>query len=123
MFVFVNASEEARNIPWQTYQEILCKYQPTGKDIVSETVIDTRKPYSIAPLSCMVVRLDGKKEGVIRIGKPSGKAPKYIVDGVEVKDISSIDPKMVQSATVLKGEKAIELYNAPDGVIVITTKQ
>ncbi len=123
VFVFVNASEEAQNIPWHTYQEILCKYQPTGKDIVSETLIDTRKPYSIAPLSCMVVRLEGKKEGVIRIGTPSDKAPKYIVDGVEVKDISSIDPKTVQSATVLKGEKAIEQYSAPDGVIVITTKQ
>lgn len=50
--------------------------------------------------------------------------PLIIIDGV-VKDQNSLDtisPDDIQAINVIKGEKAIEHYQAPQGVIVITTK-
>lgn len=53
----------------------------------------------------------------------AGKEPLYVVDGIKKKSID-IDPKYINTVTVLKGEKASRLYGAdPEkGVIIITTK-
>ena len=50
--------------------------------------------------------------------------PLYIVDGVSVNDISSLDQSMIKSIDVLKDESATALYGsrASNGVILITTK-
>ncbi|MEQ6117945.1 M56 family metallopeptidase [Reichenbachiella sp. MALMAid0571] len=51
--------------------------------------------------------------------------PLVIVDGVKVKSISMIDPKAIESMSVLKGKAAIEAYGeeGANGVMLITTKQ
>ncbi len=51
--------------------------------------------------------------------------PLVIVDGVKVKSISMIDPKAIESMSVLKGKAAIEAYGeeGANGVLLITTKQ
>ncbi|MDY5076616.1 MAG: alpha-amylase family glycosyl hydrolase [Paludibacteraceae bacterium] len=57
VFVFVNASEEERVIPMDHYAEITGKYQPQGKEILTDTTVDMTKPRTIAPLSAMIVKL------------------------------------------------------------------
>lgn len=58
VFVFVNGSEDERTIPTAHYAEILSKYNPAGKDIISGEEIDlSRKDIKLAPLSAVVVKL------------------------------------------------------------------
>lgn len=55
----------------------------------------------------------------------SGDGPKFIIDG-EVSDqktLEKISPDDIHSITVIKDEKAVKEYNAPNGVILITTKK
>ncbi|MCL7764053.1 hypothetical protein MPF19_11540 [Polaribacter sp. Z014] len=57
------------------------------------------------------------------IGGKNG--PMVIVDG-KVTDkamLDTISPNTIDKMEVLKGEKAIQQYNAPNGVIIITTKK
>lgn len=51
--------------------------------------------------------------------------PMVIVDGkISNKGvIKEIDPNDIESVSVVKGEQAITEYNAPNGVIIITTKK
>jgi len=51
--------------------------------------------------------------------------PMVIVDGkISNKAmIKEIDPNNIESVSVVKGEQAITEYNAPNGVIIITTKK
>jgi TonB-dependent SusC/RagA subfamily outer membrane receptor len=51
--------------------------------------------------------------------------PLYVVDGVEQKDVSYLDPDNIEKMDVLKGASATALYGSrgSKGVIVITTKQ
>lgn len=58
-----------------------------------------------------------------KIGGKNG--PMVIVDG-KVKDeryIKQLTPSDIKSMEILKGEKALKRYNAPNGVILITTKK
>lgn len=125
VFVFVNASEEPRQIPWHTYAEILGKYAPTGTDIITGKTIDTQQPYTIEPLSSMVVRLG--KSGEIRIDTQGEGQPLFLVDGKIVEDISTINPNDIHSVTILKSQDAAQYSHlspkAQNGVIVVTTKQ
>lgn len=58
VFVFVNGSEDERTIPTAHYAEILSKYNPAGKDIISGEEVDlSRKDIKLAPLSAVVVKL------------------------------------------------------------------
>ena len=58
VFVFVNGSEDERTIPTAHYAEILSKYNPTGKEIISGEEVDlSRKDIKLAPLSAVVVKL------------------------------------------------------------------
>ncbi|WP_422106539.1 hypothetical protein [Winogradskyella sp.] len=53
------------------------------------------------------------------------KKPVVIIDG-KISDRGELDKlegEQIEKMEVLKGEKAIEKYNAPNGVIVITTKK
>lgn len=51
--------------------------------------------------------------------------PDFYIDGVQYdsKIFNLLDPDKIQSVSVYKGKEAIEKYNAPNGVILITTKQ
>ncbi|MCT4645405.1 MAG: TonB-dependent receptor plug domain-containing protein [Carboxylicivirga sp.] len=62
-------------------------------------------------------------ENVIRINAADKNGPLYVVDG-DKKTSLDIDPKQVNTVTVLKGEQAEKLYGAdPEkGVILVTTK-
>lgn len=58
VFVFANASDEARTIPTTHYTEILNRYNPIGTDILTgETVDLSRTDLQAAPLSCLIVKL------------------------------------------------------------------
>ncbi len=58
VFVFANASEEARTIPTAHYAEILNRYNAVGTDILTgETVDLSRTNLQAAPLSCLIVKL------------------------------------------------------------------
>ena len=51
--------------------------------------------------------------------------PKIIVDGkvVDKATLDKLKPETIDKMEVLKGKKAIESYNAPNGVIIITLKK
>ncbi len=55
----------------------------------------------------------------------SGKAPLYIVDGVEVDNLNNLVPNDIQSITILKDKSNTGLYGdkGKDGVILVTTKK
>ena len=58
VFVFVNASEEPRRIPTETYKEILSRYNPMGFNPLSGEQIDlNRTDLEVKGLSSMVVKL------------------------------------------------------------------
>lgn len=49
--------------------------------------------------------------------------PAYVVDGVQVYEIESLDPNRIQSISVVKGDNIPQEYTGYDGVITITTKR
>ena len=64
VFVFINASEEEREVPVSHYNEILGEYNPQGTNVMTGESIDLcpftarQKPVKVAPLSALVVKLD-----------------------------------------------------------------
>lgn len=55
----------------------------------------------------------------------NGTNPKILIDG-EISNQNSLEkisPDDIHSINVVKGEKAIKEYNAPNGVILVTTKK
>ncbi|WP_439133010.1 hypothetical protein [Polaribacter sp.] len=58
-----------------------------------------------------------------KLGAKNG--PKIIVDGKEVdkKILDKISPNTIEKMEIVKGKKAKDTYNAPNGVIIITTKK
>ena len=61
----------------------------------------------------------------LRYEKDEKTAPIYIVDGVEVANASSVNPKDIHAVTIYKNDAATSLYGAraSGGVILITTKK
>ena len=57
VFVFANASEEARIIPVKHYEEILHHYQPIGIDVMTGKQIDMHGDIKVPELSTMIVKL------------------------------------------------------------------
>jgi TonB family protein len=51
--------------------------------------------------------------------------PLYLLDGKEIKDISSLNPDKIKSITILKDKSATELYGSrgDNGIVVIVTKK
>ncbi len=56
IFVFLNASEQVRNIPWEHYSELLWKYKSVGKEITTGMEVDATKPFPIAGLTSLIVK-------------------------------------------------------------------
>lgn len=58
-----------------------------------------------------------------KIGGKNG--PKVIIDGKvsDQKALEKLMPENIEKMEVVKGEKAVTKYNAPNGVIIITTKK
>lgn len=64
---------------------------------------------------------------IIENGKEVGgkKQPMIIVDGkvTDRKVLDELETYQIKKMQVLKGEEALKLYDAPNGVIIITTKK
>lgn len=75
---------------------------------------------------CPSVQVAGDKITIRGISTNSNMTdPLFIVDGVQVNDISNIDPIMVDSVEVLKDAASGSIYGsqAGNGVILITLKK
>jgi len=57
VFVFANAAEEVREIPVNTYQEILSHYNPVGFNPMTDEKVDLSQSIKVEPLSTLVVKL------------------------------------------------------------------
>ena len=78
-----------------------------------------------------VILIKSKKNGpLVEVGEKEvkitddDKDPVIVVDG-KVSDresLSELSPDDIESIDVLKGEKALKEYNAPNGVVIIKTK-
>jgi len=70
------------------------------------------------------VKKNFEKQEKLQVKVKQDANPDVYIDGEKYnsKILNLIDPKKIESINVLKGEQAIEKYNAPNGVILITTK-
>ena len=57
VFVFVNASEEPRTVPTETYKEILSKYNAVGLDPITGEEVDMNEELNIRGLETLIVKL------------------------------------------------------------------
>ena len=58
VFVFVNASEEQKSIPTSHYTEILSRYNPHGRNVLTGSTVDlSRSDLTAAPLSTLIVKI------------------------------------------------------------------
>ena len=66
---------------------------------------------------------DVKLKGDQKIGGKNG--PKVIIDGKvsNKKTLDRLKPDQIEKMKIIKGKQAIKKYNAPKGVILITTKK
>ncbi len=74
----------------------------------------------------VVVRaIGGMDSSNVFVGLKDSLNPDIYIDGIKYdhKIVDLIDPDKIQSINVLKGEAAIKEYNAPNGVILITSKK
>lgn len=59
VFVFANASSEAKTIPTTHYKEMLSRYQAVGENVLSREPVDlNREDIVVEPLSTLIVRLN-----------------------------------------------------------------
>lgn len=67
---------------------------------------------------------NNQKQEKLHVKLQDGANPDIYVDGKKFDfDFELLDKNMIESVSVIKGEKAIEEYKAPEGVIFITTKK
>ena len=58
VFVFVNASEESKTIPTAHYAEILSRYKPIGRNVLTGSPVDMlRSDLTAEPLSTLIVKI------------------------------------------------------------------
>ena len=72
-----------------------------------------------------MVDIDKNKSKIkIKSGDPS-KKPVIIIDGLPAKkaDLKKLSPDDIETINVVKGKKAIEGYNAPNGAVIVITKK
>ncbi len=77
----------------------------------------------LEPLPLSVVQ-EGKDGITIKATGDSDKQPVYVLDGKVIKEIDHLDPNDIESISVIKDPDSEEVkkYNAPYGVIMITSK-
>ena len=86
---------------------------PNG--VLQITTVKPEKPKSQVKVKKIVKDVEGDP----------GKEPVVIIDGKisSQKELSQISPESIESIQVFKGQKAMELYNAPYGAVVVKTKK
>lgn len=102
------SSKEIRNHPANNFQEVLI-----GRAAGVEASLSSGKPGDVAS-----VRIRG-------IGTVNTTSPLYIVDGVPLNRTVDIDPRSIESISILKDASATAIYGSrgSNGVIIITTKK
>jgi hypothetical protein len=100
--VFVEKNEEAKK-----------KYNAPNGVILIKT-----KTFDSTDIAETIITGNDKKVGGIN-------GPKVIIDGKVSGEeaLKKLTPDNIEKMEVVKGEKAIKKYNAPNGVIIITTKK
>ncbi|TAN01264.1 MAG: SusC/RagA family TonB-linked outer membrane protein [Chitinophagaceae bacterium] len=113
------------------------------KDLTGAISVVTAKEIANRPIVNLGEALQGQAAGVAvtsNSGKPgagltirvrgsssisAGNAPLYVVDGIPMTDVSTINPDDIQSISVLKDAASTAIYGtrAANGVVVITTKK
>jgi len=111
-------------------------------DLTGSVAVVTSKELTKNPASSAAQALQGKAPGVLvsQNGAPGGGAtirvrgvgsinksadPIFILDGIQVPNINSIQPQDIETFQVLKDASASAIYgaNGSNGVIIITTKR
>ena len=88
----------------------------------------------ITLIICSIVLLGGAaqgqekekelKEEKLHIKLKEDAYPDIYVDGKKFDfNMELLDKNMIESVNVLKGDKALREYNAPNGVLLVTTKK
>lgn len=81
-----------------------------------------------APNGVILIETKAKKEVQVKIRSKDGRnnegQPLIIIGGniADKGDLEKLNPEDIGSIDVYKGENAIKKYNAPNGVVIITTK-
>lgn len=57
VFVFLNASEQEKSIPWKHYAEISGHYNPVGQEVFTQSSVSMQDEYVVPPLSSVVIKL------------------------------------------------------------------
>jgi len=71
-----------------------------------------------------IAKKDNKNKEKLHVKAKEGAEPDIYVDGKKFDfSLDLIDNDMIASASIMTGEMAIKEYNAPNGVILITTKK
>ncbi len=71
-----------------------------------------------------VDRTNNQKQATLHLKVKDGAKPDIYVNGKKFDfSLEIIDKNMIKSVSVIKGEKAINEYKAPQGVILVTTKK
>lgn len=101
------------------------KYGEKGLDGVVEITVDKTKKVD-DPEKNISLRIQKSDKG-LNLNSKDGKQPLFIIDGKKMKvgfNPDSIDPDIIESVSVIKGEKARKKYGkeGKDGVVVIKTK-
>lgn len=58
VFVFINASDQPRQVPLDHYQEILGLYNHSGTDVITGQTINLTQPLEVDELSSVVIELN-----------------------------------------------------------------
>ncbi len=61
IFVFMNASDVAVDVPWSNYTEISNMYTTVGTDVISGRTIDNKTQTTVEPMSAIVVKFSTLK--------------------------------------------------------------
>ncbi|GAB3012641.1 hypothetical protein GCM10027284_35330 [Cyclobacterium sediminis] len=81
-----------------------------------------------APNGVILIETKAKKEDQVKIrykdGNNNEAQPLIIIDGIKAEkgDMEKLAPEDIESIDVFKGEDALKKYEAPNGVVIITTK-
>ncbi len=93
---------------------------------VDKKPLELKQTVATYDLENIPVKMSGSsKAGVVIKIDNSDKKPVFVLDGKVIEDIDNIPPESLESITVIKDPHSSEVrkYNAPDGVILITTKE
>lgn len=103
------------------YATLIVKASDIGKKPLELEAETYKMDLETVPLS--IVQEDGDAI-TIRTTDGDDKQPVFVLDGKVVKEIDHLDPDQIESISVIKDSNSEEVkkYNAPNGVIIITSK-